>query len=155
MELRDITFDKAAVATLTVNRPAALNALVVEWVKAKAGGARRRSPSPLSGLAKLARRRLDVIAASDVHKDEHAVLVALFLALAVDRFGRAAVLPADEFRVEGGGREPGGLHGSVAHLLRGVVEGEEARRILVVGATFEVRDLVGRYSRRKDAEQEE
>ena len=27
MELRDITFDKAAVATLTVNRPAALNAL--------------------------------------------------------------------------------------------------------------------------------
>ena len=27
MELREITFDKAAVATLTVNRPAALNAL--------------------------------------------------------------------------------------------------------------------------------
>ena len=27
MELRDITFDKAALATLTVNRPAALNAL--------------------------------------------------------------------------------------------------------------------------------
>src|SRR5436190_7665012 len=135
--------------------PAVLNALVVEWVKVKASSARSRSPSPLSGLAKLARWRLDVIAASDVHKDEHVALVALFLALAVDRFGRTAVLPADEPGIEGRRREPGRLHRAVAHLLRGVVEGEEARRILVVGATFEVRDFVGRHGSRKDAEQQE